>query len=61
MLFYMSMTAITNELGKSGFCVCPGFLAPEFVTDARADLEQLFLLGNFHQAGVGRTADFQKI
>lgn len=50
----MSPTEIAEQMGRNGFCVCPGFLSNEQVIETRTDFILRFERGDFQLAGVGQ-------
>ena len=50
---------IVRALAGQGWCVTPGFLAPQLVGELRQELEACWQAGGFRQAGVGRGAALQ--
>ena len=49
----MTPTEIAEKLGQSGLCVCPGYLTPRALREAREDLKSIQNAGGFQRAGVG--------
>lgn len=50
----MNAKTIAANLGKTGLCICPGFLSARPLTRTADDLDNIRASGRFHRAGVGR-------
>lgn len=55
----MTARHIAERLGKTGYCVCPGFLSADSLRDTRGDLDRIKRAGHFHRAGVGQGRHLQ--
>ena len=55
----MTPEMIAERLGRTGLCICPGFLDVQSMTETRDDLDSLQRTGELQRAAVGRGAHRQ--
>jgi SM-20-related protein len=51
---FMTSKNIAVQLGRTGLCVCPGFLSAKALRNTADDFDSIRASGRFHRAGIGR-------
>src|SRR5689334_11212442 len=49
----MTSKAIAEQLGRTGLCVCPGFLSAKSLVKTADDFDEIRAGANFRRAGIG--------
>ena len=50
----MTPEMVAEQLGRTGLCICPGFLSQKALCETRADLDAIQSAGGFYRAGTGK-------